>query len=131
MKILRSFIAGALLLTLAACGSIPSFDLSGPVTYNTIAGAQSAYGVALAAMNQYKRRPLCLTGTVSTPAKPCARRSLIVKMQAANGIAINSVRAAVNFVEENPKIDATNIIGAALDAVRALRSVLNEAGIAP
>lgn len=128
MKTLR-FLALSLLLGLAACGSIPSFDLSGPITYNTLTATASTYGLTLTAMKQYRKRPLCLTGTVSTSIKPCARRSLLEKMRTANGVAVSAIQNAVTFVEENPKVDASNIIGAAIDAVKALRAVVDEAGV--
>lgn len=125
----KLFLALALTLGLVGCANLPKLDLNQEVTYNTLVSAESAYGVALSAMRSYKALPLCRTGTTATIVAPCARRSVIVKMQSADRLALRALHNARDFVVNNPTIDASNVIGAAQDAIAAVKSVLNDAGV--
>lgn len=117
-----------LLLVLGACAS-PRVNLSGTVTLNTLYGAQSAYGVALSGMRAYKALPLCRTGTTATVLNPCARRSIVVRLQAADRKAIAALRDARTFITRYPTLDASNVIAAAVTAVQSVRDLLNSEGI--
>jgi hypothetical protein len=90
---------------------------------------QSAYGIALSGERAYKALPLCLTGTTATVLNPCAQRSVIVRLQAADRQAISAIRQANTFIKTYPTVDASNVIAAASTAVGSLRNILSSAGV--
>lgn len=121
-------IALAAALAVSGCaGSLPSIDINTTVSRNTILGVESAYGIALSGARSYKALPLCKTGTVFTFTAPCAQRSILVKMQAANRVAISKLKAAIAFTKNYPTVDASNVIAAANAAVNLFQSTVNAA----
>lgn len=121
----------ALLLSaaaLAGCSAtLPSASLNTTVTRNSLYSVEAAYGVALSAERAYKTLPLCKTGTTTSYTNPCAKRSTIVKMQAADRVAISSISNANNFIKTYPMLDATNVLSAAQSAVSALQQIVSSA----
>ncbi|MBY0382560.1 MAG: hypothetical protein K2W78_11635 [Xanthobacteraceae bacterium] len=116
-------LAGALLL--AGCQTtLPSLNLGTAVTLNTIYGIENAYGVAVNAANAYKALPLCSTGTVPSANNICAKRSVIVNLQAAIRRAQVAVNNAIVFQRTYPTVDVTNVIGAARSALLDVQQIL-------
>ena len=126
----RLILALAFAGSLAGCaGQLPSLDLNTTVSRNTMLGVESAYGIALSGERAYKSLPLCLTGATESVINPCARRSVIVRLQAADLKAISAIRSANTFIKKYPTVDASNVIGAAQLAVGSLQSILGSAGV--
>lgn len=124
----RLLAIGLLSLSLAGCAT-SSVKLNTTVSLNTLLGAESAYGIALSAERAYKRLPLCQTGTVATALNPCAQRSIVVKLQAADRQAISAINAANAFIKTYPTVDASNVISAAESAVGTLQTILSSSGV--
>jgi len=113
-------------LALAGCqtASLPSLNLNTAVTLNTIYGIENAYGVAVNAANAYKALPLCRTGTVPGAANICAKRSVIVNLQAAMRKARLAVNNLVAFRKAYPSVDITDMLSAAQSALIGVQQVL-------
>jgi hypothetical protein len=112
-------------IPLAGCQTVlPSLNLDTAVTLDTIYGIENAYGVAVNAANAYKALPLCRTGTVPSASNICAKRSVIVNLQAAMRRAQLAVNNAVAFQRAYPAVDVTNVIGAAQTALLDVQQVL-------
>jgi len=110
---------------LAGCQTtLPSFNLGTAVTLNTVYGIENAYGVAVNAANAYKALPLCSTGSVPSANNVCAKRSVIVNLQAAMRRAQIAVNNAVMFQKTYPTVDVTNVIGAARSALLDVQQIL-------
>jgi hypothetical protein len=128
---MKKLFAIALLgLSLAGCvGSLPSLNLNNAVTLNTMLSVESAYGIALSGERAYKALPLCRTGTTISITNPCARRSVIVRLQAADLQAMSAIENANTFIKAYPTVDASNVIAAASSAVGAIKSILSANGV--
>lgn len=111
----------ALPLLLPGCPG-PSLNISSDVTLNTVLGIESAYGIALAGERTYKR--LCINHAV-----PVTCRVIVVNMQAADRKAIIAMRDAVTFIKTYPTVDASNILGAARNAISDLQNIVSAAGV--
>lgn len=110
---------------LAGCQTtLPSLNLDTAVTLNTIYGIENAYGVAVNAANAYKALPLCKTGTVPSATNICAKRSVIVNLQAAMRRAQVAVNNAVAFQKTYPTVDVTNVVSAARAALLDVQQIL-------
>jgi hypothetical protein len=126
----KLLIAAVMALALAGCaGKMPSLNLSTDVTLNTVQGVQASYGIALSAERTYKSLPLCLTGTKATVLNPCAQRSVVERLQAADRKAVAAIRDMVQFVQKYPQVDATNAIQAAATAVTNLQNIISQNGV--
>lgn len=127
----KLFIAALLAVGLAGCSTakLPSLDLTSSVTLNTMQSIEASYGIALSGERAYKALPLCRTGTVATVTDPCAQRSLVVRLQAADRKAISAIQQANAFIKKYPTVDATNVISAAATAVGALQNLLSSNGV--
>lgn len=131
MKRILVACAGLAAFALAACDPIlPTVNLASQVNLNTIQGVVAGYGLVLNAENTLKQLPLCKTGTSPGVTNICVRRSVIVRLQAADRVAYAAVNSAVSFVKANPKVEPSGYIGAARDALMNVQSILNEAGSA-
>ena len=113
-----------LALILGGCATSPSVSLNTAVTLNSMEGVIAAYGTALSAERAYKSLPLCLTGTRATITNPCAQRSIIVRLQAADLTANRAINRANTYIKTYPTLNASNVISAAVAAVQALQSIL-------
>jgi hypothetical protein len=113
-------------LALAGCQtvSLPSLNLNAAVSLNTIYGIENAYGIAVNAANAYKALPLCRTGSVPGAANVCAKRSVIVNLQAAMRKARLAVNNLVGFQKAYPSVDITNTLSAAQSALIGVQQVL-------
>lgn len=120
----KIFLIAALALSLAGCASLPTVKVQSAITLNTMLGVEGAYGSALTAARAYKALPLCLTGTKATPTNPCAQRSIVLRLQAADRRAVAALHQANTFIKNYPTVDASNVISAASAAVTAMQSVL-------
>lgn len=110
-------------LALVGCaGTLPSLKLNTSVSLNTILAIESAYGVALSGERTYKR--LCQSGAITGSC-----RIVVAQLQAADLRAVDAIRSAVTFVKTYPTVDATNVIGAATNAIGELQSLLNSTGV--
>lgn len=127
----RLFLVLTLALGLSGCAGMPSIQIGTAVTFNTLEGVEAAYGVALNFERQYKALALCKTGTLPSVSNICARRSVIVRLQAADKQAVAAITAAADFTRRYPTVDPSNVISAASAAVGAIQTILsNEAVIA-
>lgn len=128
MRKLMACAALALGLVLAGCqtAALPSLNLANAVTLNTIYGIENAYGVAVSAANAYKALPLCRTGTVPSATNICARRSVVVRLQAAMARARLAVNRMVAFAKTYPSVDLTNLVSAARAALIDVQDILAE-----
>lgn len=112
-------------LALAGCQTVlPSLNLNNAVALNTVYGLENAYGIAVNAANAYKALPLCKTGTTPSATNICAKRSVIVNLQAAVSRARVAVNNVVNFQKTYPTVDITNVISAAQTALYDVQTVL-------
>jgi len=107
--------------------TMPSFTIGSQVNLNTLEGVIAGYGVMLNAELTYRALPLCKTGAEPSITNICAKRSVIVKLQAADKVANVAVNAAVAFVKANPTVDPSSYLSAARDALTGLRTVLDSA----
>lgn len=129
-KIILAAAAALVALSLGGCATtLPSINLSNAVTLNTMQSIEATYGIALSGERAYKSLPLCKTGTMATVTNPCARRSIIVTLQAADRKAISAIQRANAFIKTYPTVDATNVLSAAAAAVGDLKSLLSTNGV--
>lgn len=129
---MRFLLVACAALMLAGCQNgfqLPSVNVGGTVTLNTVQGVEGAYGVALSGERTYKSFPLCRTGTSFSATNICARRSVVVRLQSLDRKAISAIDAMVSFVKNYPTVDATNVIAAAGAAVKDIQNVLAENGV--
>jgi hypothetical protein len=127
---MRKFlILAAVGLSLGGCATGPKLNLNSSVSLNTMQSIEAAYGIALSGERAYKALPLCKTGTVATVTAPCARRSVVVNLQAADLEAMSAIQKANTFIKTYPTVDASNVISAAATAVGDLQALLAKNGV--
>lgn len=112
---------------LGACSTLPTLNISNSVNLNTIEGVVSGYGILLNQEVLLKAQPLCKTGTTPSVSNICVKRSMIVRLQAADKITNTTINQAVMFVKNNPTVDPTEYISAASSALGSLQTVVNAA----
>jgi hypothetical protein len=112
---------------LAAITNIATLDIKNPVSQADIASVESAYGIALAAAVAYRERydagHRCTRTNLESPTNLCARRSVVVKLQAAELKAQDEIQRAKDFIARNPNVNAGSLIDAAQTAVAAFRNI--------
>lgn len=128
-RILAVLLIGVSLGSCAGGFKLPSLNVGGAVTLNTLEGVISAYGLVLNAEIAYKSLPLCKTGTTTSATNICAKRSIIVRLQAADKVAVNAISNADSFVKTYPTLDASNVLAAAQTAISNIQSILNSTGV--
>jgi hypothetical protein len=127
---MRKFlILAAVGLSLGGCATGPKLNLNSSVSLNTMQSIEATYGIALSGERAYKALPLCKTGTVATVTSPCAQRSVVGRLQAADRTAISAIQQANAFIKTYPTVDATNVISAAATAVGNLKNLLANTGV--
>lgn len=104
-----------LALILGGCASLPS--VPNPLSPSSLYDIENAYGVALSQAVAYRGRPLCKVGHLESVTNICARRSIIVRLQKADGKAQIALANAKAFVRDNPTLDATSVLAIAQAAV--------------
>lgn len=117
-------------LSLAACGSLPTVNLTNQVNLNTLDGVVAGYNIVLNAETALKQTPLCKTGTSPSLTNVCVKRSLIVRLQEKDRLANLAVNTAVAFVANHPSVSPTEYISAARDALSGVQAIINEASAA-
>jgi hypothetical protein len=125
----KLLILAAVGLSLGGCATGPKLNLNSSVSLNTMQSIEAAYGIALSGERAYKALPLCKTGTIATVTSPCAQRSVVVHLQAADRKAISAIQQANTFIKTYPTVDATNVISAAATAVDNLKNLLSSTGV--
>ena len=124
MKKLILALTGALFL--AGC-NLPTLNLSSQVDLNSVEGIVSGYGIVVNAEVALRSLPLCKTGTTPSGTNICVKRSILVRLQAANKYANTTVNQMVAFVKANPKISPAQYITAAQSALAAAEAIVNSA----
>lgn len=122
-------IAALMLAAGLLAGCFSSADLNTSASRKTLFGLTNSYGVLLSAAQTYKDLPLCKTGTTTSVTNICSRRSIVVRLQAADRRAVTALQNADAFISRFPTLDATNIIAAAVTAMADYQSVMNETGV--
>jgi hypothetical protein len=108
----KIILALTLSFALAACATVKN-----PINNTQLATIESAYGVALSGAVAYRNRPRCTKTALESVSNLCARRSIVLRMQAADKqaqVALGRVRI---FIRDNPTLDASSLMQAAQDAV--------------
>lgn len=134
MRNFRIAVAAALVaLSLGGCaggklfGIIPIAGVQNPVSNTRFTSIESAYGIALTAANAYADRYRsgfrCTKTNLESVTNLCARRSVVIKMQAADRDAQVALGKAKTFIANNPTLDATSLLDAAESAVSAFREI--------
>lgn len=121
---MRKILLALLCLVVAGCASIQN-----PLNITRLAQVESAYGLALSAASGYRALYEINRCTVSRPESAtniCARRSVVLKLQAADLKAQAALKFASEFTHNNPTIDASSMIGAASSAVAAFKLVADQ-----
>ena len=121
------YIAAMMMVGLALAGcqtTLPTLNISNAVALNTVYGIENAYGIAVNAANAYKALPLCKTGTRPSAINICAKRSVIVNLQAAMRRARIAVNNLVAFQRAYPTLDISNFVAAAQTALADVQAVL-------
>lgn len=118
----RILLIMALALSLGACATAKN-----PIDNTQLATIESAYGVALSGAVAYRNRPRCTKTALESVSNLCARRSIVVRMQAADRSAQVALGRARIFVRDNPTINAGSLIQAAQDAVAFFGSIASGA----
>ena len=110
---MKRFLAiGLIALSLGACATIKN-----PITNSQLATIESSYGVVLSGAVAYRNRPRCTKTALESVSNICARRSIVLRMQAADRTAQVALGRARAFVTNNPTLDASSLLQAAQDAV--------------
>lgn len=96
-----------LALSLSGCASLNAIfaTYKNPVSITTLYDLEAGYYTAEQVALVYMALPLCRTGTVSTLAAPCGRRSIKLNIQDKGRTAQAAVIAARTFVKDNPTIN--------------------------
>lgn len=99
-------------IALAGCQTFNPFQsIANPVSNKTLAEVEAGYGVALSAAVSY--RQLCAQKVIARA--NCA--PVVAKLQKGSIKVQGAVVAARNFVKQHPTLDATQVIGAAQQAL--------------
>ncbi len=108
----RFLVAALIALSLGACATVKN-----PITSSQLATIESSYGVVLSGAVAYRNRPRCTKMALESVSNICARRSIVLRMQAADRTAQVALGRARAFVTNNPTLDASSLLQAAQDAV--------------
>ena len=121
----RITLALALSLTLGAC--VPNPSIPNPISPTSLYDIEAAYAIAQGVTDTYVQRYRdgfrCTKTKLESATNLCSRRSIVVKMQAADSNAQIAIGRAEAFVINNPMIDAGAVIDAAKLAVTALLQI--------
>jgi hypothetical protein len=105
-------LALVLALSLAGCATYKN-----PVSLTTQYDIEAAYLTAEDLAVVYLALPLCHTGQVATLQLPCARRSLVVKIQNTGAKVQAAIVALRNFTKNNPSLNNATALLAAQQAL--------------
>lgn len=121
---MRKLIACLFAIVLGACAHIQN-----PVNETRLATVESAYGVALSIAVGYRNTRLCKRGEQVSITNICARRDVILQLQAADRNAQLALKEARTFVKDNPTLDAIQVIQAAESAISVFRQIEANYGV--
>ena len=99
-------------VSVAGCASYRN-----PISTTTLYDIEGGYYTAQQVALIYMRLPLCPTGTSSTLAAPCGKRSIKLTIQATARKAQAAVITLRAFVKNNPTLNSATQIAAALQAL--------------
>lgn len=132
---MRIILALTLALSMAGCVKgpggttifLPTASVANPVTSTGLYDLKATYAIAQAGADAYIQRYRdgfrCTTARLESVTNLCSRRSVVLKMQAADrtaGIALGRVDV---FIRDNPTIDASAVLSAAQSAVTAFYQI--------
>lgn len=106
-----------LTLNLSACASI-----NNPVSNNALGGAISSWGILDSAVIAYRGLPRCTVTNNFSLTNVCFKRSVLVVAQNYDAAAKAAINKAVDFQRNNPTLDASSYITAAIAAVDVFKS---------
>lgn len=124
---MRKLLIALVALALAGCATIQN-----PLNITRLAQVESTYGIALSAANAYRtlyQVNRCKKGQLEAYNNVCARRSVVLQLQAADRKAKIALDAARAFVVNNPTVDAGSLIAAAQLAVDAFQKIEADNGV--
>lgn len=119
--------------TVQAIGTIVSLNVPNPVTQQRLAQVHYSYDILLIGAQHYwngedaQHRPIspglpaCRTGTP----QPCAKRAVVVPLQAAVRNASSSVNDLDRWVRDHPNVDASALIDAATTAINRGQAIVS------
>jgi len=114
---MKKTLAIFLALGLSACAT-----MNNPLTLNTVASIESAYGVALSAAVAY--HDLCAKRQI-----PASCRNVVVQLQAADRKTQGALAAVRALAAAGPTVDATSAIAAAQAALAQFQAVETAYGV--
>jgi hypothetical protein len=131
----KIILAVTLALSLAGCATLPdgtkvflpTASVKNPVTSLSLYDIKATYAIAQAGADAYVQRYRdgfrCTKSKLESVTNLCSRRSIVVKMQAADQQAQIALGKADTFIMNNPTIDASSVISAAQLAVNAFYTI--------
>ena len=122
---MRIAIVFAAALSLSGCALFQS--MSNPINTTTLYDLEAGYYTAQQIALAYKALPLCQTGTQPSVSNICAKRSVIVVIQANARKAQAALAALRDFVKNNPTLNAASLISATQLAIAGFESAVNTA----
>lgn len=132
-NILRAVLVATLAVAAAGCtttgGGISLSSLvtpiKNPVGGQQLAAVEATYGVALSGAINYRRLGICPPGTVETLANPCARRPVLLTMQAADLKAQSAIKSLRAYVAAHPTtVVPISVLGDAQKAVASFQAAV-------
>jgi hypothetical protein len=114
---MKTLLVTCFAVLLSACTTI-----NNPLTPGRLATIESTYGAALSVAVGYRN-------ACARKAIPPSCRPIVVQLQNAGRVAQTRVLALRQFVQQNPTLDATNLISAAQSAVQAFQDVQTVYGV--
>ena len=123
----RLIVASLLAFTLAGCANIggkqvflPTLSVANPVSVSTLADAKATYvaaqSLAVIYVDRYRAGNRCTTSRIESLTNLCSRRSIVLKIQKADRVAVAAIEQASDFIQNHPTLDASSLISAAYRA---------------
>lgn len=133
----RFLILALLALPLAACsgdsvfrgGTSLTASVENPVGKRELQVVYNTYLIAGKTYIRYRNLGICKSGTVETLANPCARRDVLLSLQAKDRTAYAALKTAGNFIIANPNVSALSLVNAARSAVNDFQNAVAATGV--
>lgn len=109
-------------LFLASCQNGSLIGLANPISNNDLGGAISTWGILDSAVIAYRGLPRCTITNNFSVTHICYKRSVLVTAQAYDNTANMAINKAVSFQRNNPTLDASSYISAAVTAVNTFKA---------
>lgn len=97
--------------------NLVTINTTNPITNNKLGAAISTYGLIDTALIAYRGLPRCTSINNFSLTNICYKRSLLLAGQDLDKKANIALNKAVDFQRDNPKLDASGYIDAAIEAV--------------